>query len=192
MAKAELPSPELLRQLLRYEPETGRLFWRERPASMFSDANGRRANGCAVFNSRFAGKEAFATVCQPTSNCHIRYRQGFVLGHHYSAHRVIIAMVTGQWPSQIVDHDNRDGEDNRWSNLRCASHSENSRNRRKPRTNTSGTVGVYWRRECRKWQASIFASGKNKHLGFFVNKEDAIAARHGAEAEHGYHPRHGK
>ena len=35
MAVKALPSPEVLRQLLRYEPETGKLFWKERSALFF-------------------------------------------------------------------------------------------------------------------------------------------------------------
>ena len=59
MATKPLPSQEVLRQLLRYEPETGKLFWRERTPDMFS-ADGRDPEWKARnWNSKLAGREAF-------------------------------------------------------------------------------------------------------------------------------------
>lgn len=34
MSTKPIPSPELLRKLLRYDHETGKLFWRERPVEI--------------------------------------------------------------------------------------------------------------------------------------------------------------
>src|SRR5690625_5199426 len=54
MADKILPTPEQLRELLRYEPETGKLYWKARPAELFKD---KRSHG--AWNARYAGKEAF-------------------------------------------------------------------------------------------------------------------------------------
>lgn len=52
---------------------------------------------------------------------------------------------------------------------------------KKSKRNTSGCPGVYWKREKNKWQARIYFNGKDKHLGYFDNKEEAIKARKEAE-----------
>jgi len=57
----DLPTPERLRQLLRYEPETGLLFWLARPREMFST---QRA--FSTWNARFAGQQAFNLGCFDT------------------------------------------------------------------------------------------------------------------------------
>lgn len=44
MAPKPLPSPELLRKLLRYEPVTGKLYWRERSVEHFRDSAARKAS----------------------------------------------------------------------------------------------------------------------------------------------------
>lgn len=49
------------------------------------------------------------------------------------------------------------------------------------RKNTSGVTGVYYNKLVNKWVAQIYKNGKNKHLGIFSNKEDAIEARRKAE-----------
>ena len=49
--------------------------------------------------------------------------------------------------------------------------------------NTSGHKGVYWNKRQRKWHAQIHLRGKNYHLGYFENIQDAIDARKAAEEE---------
>lgn len=51
-------------------------------------------------------------------------------GHTYLAHRIIFFMMKKRWPEPTVDHRNRKGTDNRWRNLREASHLMQTRNRR--------------------------------------------------------------
>jgi len=58
-----IPTPEMLRKLLRYDPETGKLFWRERPVEMFADTGRGGSKGSAArWNGRFSGKEAFTAI----------------------------------------------------------------------------------------------------------------------------------
>lgn len=167
-----LPSQEVLLALFRYEPETGRLFWRERP-------------NCNVFNAKFAHKEAF------TSDCGQGYRQGRIYGCLYYAHRVILKMTYGPIEGH-VDHINGIRSDNRLVNLRSVSRSENQRNLSLPSTNTSGVIGVTWRAEKGKWRAQIKVGGKNYHLGYAETVESAVVLRKAAEKKFGFHPNHGK
>jgi hypothetical protein len=180
----DLPSPELLRKLLRYEPETGKLFWRERPAEMFPGVKYGAAHSANMWNTRFAGKEAFTAYADG-------YKAGSLFGRKYKAHRVIWAISYNQWPDQI-DHMNGVQDDNRLENLRNVSHVENGRNQRKSIANTSGVTGVCWRDRDKKWVAKIKVAGHSKHLGHFDDKDIAIAARKAAEAHFGFHFNHGK
>ena len=76
-----------------------------------------------------------------------------------------------------VDHENHDTLDNRRGNLRTATAAQNCHNRRKPRTNTSGFIGVSWHKATRKWRAHINVNRKIKHLGYFSTAELANEAR---------------
>lgn len=102
----------------------------------------------------------------------------------YRAHRLAWLYVHGVWPSDQVDHINRDRTDNRIENLREASNTENQRNASKPYTNTSGHVGVAWHKYTQKWRAYIRHDGKNLHLGLFTELEDAVAARKAGELKY--------
>lgn len=186
MTNTSLPSPEMLRKLLRCEPETGKLFWRERSVDLFTDGKQSANHNCAAWNAKFAGKEAFTSVGSHG------YYQGAIFNSPHLIHRVIWAMVNGEWPSDQVDHINGDKLDNRPENLRDVTSQENLRNQKMYCNNTSGHTGVRWYKGRRKWRATIHVSGKRTHLGYFTSKDDAIAARKAAEIEHGYHPNHGR
>jgi len=87
-------------------------------------------------------------------------------------------------PGYQVDHVNRCGCDNRLQNLRCAKQSGQSANRKKQSNNTSKVTGVHFHTRFQKWAAFIGYKRKVKHLGYFTQKKDAIAARRQAEIEH--------
>lgn len=83
------------------------------------------------------------------------------------------------------DIDHKDGElsrkDNRKSNLRIATRSQNQMNKGKQKNNKSGVVGVGWHKTSGKWAAYIAVDNKQIHLGLFDNFEDAVKARKEAE-----------
>ena len=84
----------------------------------------------------------------------------------------------------VVDHINRNTLDNRKENLRLATMQQNAMNRSVQPNNTSGIPGVSWRKDRNKWRAFITINGKQKSLGLYENKEDAIAARKIAEEKY--------
>jgi hypothetical protein len=181
MAKPKIPSPEELRQLLRYDPETGKLFWRERPVCMFRAAPRKTAEAVSLtWNKRFAGREAFIT------DNGTGYRMGRIGGRAYLAHRVAWAIARGAWPDNEIDHINRDRADNRLSNLREVTRAENSKNKGMSAHNTSGANGVSWNRKIQKWQARIQIGRRTKNLGFFSDFNTAVAARKAADIRHGF------
>lgn len=75
-----------------------------------------------------------------------------------------------------IDHINGNRLDNRKENLRVCTKSQNAMNSKLARTNTSGYKGVNWDKRYNKWRARIKLNKKEKHLGFFNNKEDAAKA----------------
>lgn len=166
MANREIPTPETLRQLLRYEPDTGKLYWLERPESLCSNNARWRA-----YNKRLAGKEAF-TATMPYG-----YRTGMVLGYRTYAHRVIWALHHGQWPVGVIDHINRDPTDNRIVNLRDCSQETNMRNTKKNCWNRSGETGVSWDTKNNRWRVSLGYRGVSLNLGRYKDFDEAVAIR---------------
>ena len=185
MAEKHLPPIDLLRQLLRYERESGKLFWLPRRAEHFTSGYRGIDAHCASWNTRYAGREAGSPSGQ----------RGCIavafMGTKVLAHRAIWAMETGEWPDTI-DHIDGNPGNNRVENLRNVTQQENMKNMVMPACNTSGHVGVAWMKHRGKWRAFISVSDKQTHLGCFDNKEEAIAARKAAEKEHGFHPNHGR
>jgi hypothetical protein len=181
LAEQHIPCPTALRLLLRYEPETGKLFWRPRSRAWFSDQR-----TFSVWNVRRAGREALTAP-------HCRgYRQGVVLTARVATHRVIWAIVHGSWPSKHIDHINGDRSDNRLVNLREVTSAENSKNMKLFATNTSGHSGVSLTARGKKWRARINVGGQEKHLGEFASLDEAVAARLAAERAYGFHENHGR
>jgi hypothetical protein len=83
-----------------------------------------------------------------------------------------------------VDHINCNRIDNRKSNLRHATRSQNVRNTI-PRTDTSSKFkGVHWHKASKKWMTRIYINGKRKFIGSFNNEYDAALAYNAAAAEH--------
>lgn len=76
----------------------------------------------------------------------------------------------------VTDHINRNRLDNRRCNLRKATRSQNTANSKIPSTNSSGYKGVYYRKEQRRWRASIRVNQKLISLGQFGSPEDAAKA----------------
>lgn len=83
-------------------------------------------------------------------------------------------LVTNAGRGQHVDHINRDGLDNRKSNLRLATRSQNQANSTKQKNNKSGYKGVH--ADGKKWRARLRHNGVNYYLGLFKNPVDAAKA----------------
>lgn len=178
-------APTLLRRLLRYEPDSGKLFWLQRTPDLFIAGFHSAATQCARWNSRHAGNEAF--TCWVLSG----YPHTTIFGRTYHAHRVIFALVTSEWPEHDVDHINGNRGDNRWRNLRSVTHVTNSRNAAISTRNSTGATGVHRHRET-DWTARIGVGGKTLYLGVFRTFEAALASRKAAERQYGFHPNHGR
>jgi hypothetical protein len=145
------PDPHIVRQHFDYNPETGELRWRigsrRRPAGELAGAVAKTEKGRIIVG--FQGKT-------------------------YKAHILVWVCQTGEWPTHQIDHINEDPSDNRWGNLRAATKSQNMRNIKTIKSNTSGYKGVGFYRRTSKWRATIQADGVQYHLGLFDTIEEAI------------------
>lgn len=159
----EITQKELM-SLFDYDPHTGIFKWRLRAAR-------------CVRVGDTAGSKMW--------NGYLRLR---VKGRFCMAHRIAWMYVYGRNPSDQIDHIDGDRSNNRISNLREASVSENQQNLRRANCDSvSGYLGVRPSKSMRNpWVAQIKINGKQKHIGSFKTPEDAYAAY--LEAKRALHP----
>ncbi len=140
-------SVERLHQAFSYDPLTGVLFRKEH-----------------------AGNVAAGPVKgSPDAKKHLRVQ---IDKKRLQIHNIAWALMTGYWPSLVIDHRNGNPADNRWSNLRLATNQQNSFNQRLPKHNTTGFKGVV-ATTSGKWAAGIKVDGVRAHLGTFDTREAA-------------------
>ena len=122
--------------------------------------------------------------------CWIENGHGYIVtgaGKNYKTmHNVILPTQDGYIPDHI--HGKLSRNDNRKSNLRPVTKSQNQMNISLKSNNKSGVTGVYWDSTNHKWKSALQACGKRYNLGTFVNFDDAVKAR--KEAEKKYFGKH--
>lgn len=145
-----LPSAERLRELFSYEKESGQLRWVTRKKGVNADM-----------------------IAGAPSRGYVVVRVDRVL---FLAHRIIWKLVTGEEPVDQIDHEDLNRSNNRWSNLRQASNSQNMMNAGISSANTSGIKGVFWDASCNRWRVRIKLNRKNHYIGIFKEFDDAAHA----------------
>lgn len=101
------------------------------------------------------------------------YRCIQIDGRAYRSHRLAWMYMHGYMPD-FIDHRNGNRADNRISNLRECSRSENMQNQKIPRTNSLGVKGVC--QDGNRYRADINCNGKRYRLGSFKTIEAAKTA----------------
>lgn len=153
---AVLPSQERIKELLNYDPETGVFTWKR---------------------SRGPNKTAEAAGW--------KHRTGYLYigidNEMFKAHRLAWMVVHGRAPVGMLDHIDRNKENNRISNLREVSEPQNNQNKRTYRNSRSGVKGIGWFAQTGKWRARIQANGRVHSLGLFTSFDAALQARQAAE-----------
>ena len=159
-----LPDSALLHQYFSYDPETGRLLWKASPSP----------------KARIVlGSDAGVTVASG-------HREVKILGVRYMAHRIVWKMMTGEDPTDFIDHINNDPLDNRWRNLRTATLAENSRNSRHRMNSASPLKGATFNTRDKRWVAQITVNRTYRYLGMFRTAEEAHEAyKRAAKKLHG-------
>jgi hypothetical protein len=151
-------SLEYASRILIYCPLSGNIYWQHRP-----DRN-------KSWNTRYSGKVAgtersggYIYLNIDGSNFHEAHRLAWLI--HYK-----------EPPNKDIDHIDGNPRNNRISNLRLATPSQNMMNRGKQSNNTSGYKGVSYRKDRKKWRAYIKKEGKFMALGHYDSKKDAYSA----------------
>lgn len=157
MVQNKRPSYKDVAKILRYEPETGHLYYRVNiPFGAWVKA-GQRA-GCARKDGR--------------------YRVVRIDGKNYEEHQICWLLYYKRWPRKgyTIDHENRIKTQNNIENLREATRSQNQANKDLTKSNKSGYKGVR-RASCGiKWIAMIKIDRVMYQLGLFKTKRRALLA----------------
>lgn len=101
-------------------------------------------------------------------------------GRRVSMHRWLL----GARESDVIDHQNHNGLDNRRSNLRFCTSLQNCVNRQKQAGAASRFKGVTWHRQTAKWVARITVNKRLCALGYFGKETDAAHAYDAAARQH--------
>ena len=155
MRKLTKEDEDYLRDNLRYDPETGELWW-TKPLKR------RQIN-------KPAGSydvEGYLRVEIKLPSCTLGLK----------CHRIAWFLHYGVWPVGQIDHINGDKSDNRINNLRVASNQENSRNKVSRPNSSSKYKGVSWHKVVKKWRASFMDGYKSIYLGCYTSEEEAARA----------------
>lgn len=132
-----------LKEILHYDPETGAFTW-------------------LVTRGRMAIEGAPAGTTTKKGG-----RRIGIDGRYYHAHRLAWFYVYGNWPEDQIDHRDLDSGNNRITNLREATNSQNGANKRRSDKNQSGYKGVAYKPVLGKWIAQIKHNTKVIHIGCF-------------------------
>ncbi len=119
------------------------------------------------------------------------YRHIEIAGISHLEHRLIWVYLTGHWPKDQIDHINQCKKDNRFSNLREVSNSENQKNVALRKSNNTGIMGIHARSDNGKWSVRISDNGVRYTLGSFDDFFEACCARKSAEIKYGFHANYG-
>lgn len=140
---------EQLAEYFRYDPETGKLFWK---------INKNKAR---------AGDEA----CTPHQSGYLAVQLDKTA---YLVHLVIWCLVYGAFPESLIDHWDLNKRNNRLDNLRLSTGSGNCCNNPMRKDNKSGVKGVNWHTRLLKWQARVQINYK-RSTNYFDSLEEAEA-----------------
>jgi hypothetical protein len=150
MKKSKI-TPDKIREVLDYNPESGEFRWKKR-LSQGTQA-GERAGGFNVMG----------------------YWQIGILAERHYGHRLAWLHFYGEWPGGEVDHRNGVRSDNRIDNLRILTHAKNAQNVTNiAKKSKTGVLGVHL--DKKKFSSKIMIDRKSIHLGSFNTIEEAHAA----------------
>lgn len=153
MKPVDLLTETMIRDCLRYEPESGKIYWKKRPSPNSSVREGRIAGS------------------QGTKG----YRRFFINGREIQVHQAVWFFERGSWPTSHIDHIDGVRSNNVITNLRLVDFAENAMNRA-GRTST-GYKGVYrTKSKTSPWKASIYYNGASRHIGYFRSEVAAAKA----------------
>ena len=152
-------TPERIREVLSYCPDTGNLLWR-------------------ITKSATAPAGSIAGSVNEKGHVNLQIDKTL-----YAAHQVVFLLHHGYLPEEI-DHADQNKQNNRIGTLRPCKSSQNKGNIGLLRSNTSGFKGVSFNKRSGKFHAQIKIHGKQTYLGRFADPRDAALAYNAAAIEH--------
>ena len=132
--------------LYHFDYKDGRLYWKNRTSNR--NKLGAKAGS--------PDKHGYVNIC-------FNYKK-------HKMHRIIYLMHHGYLPKEI-DHIDGNPLNNKIENLRAATHSENLKNQKIKSCNTSGNKNVGWAKREQRWRVRLTVAGKDKHIGYFKDRE---------------------
>ena len=162
---------EYVRSILDYDWKTGIFTWKYR-----LDRNNQ-------WNARFAREQAGSKF---KDGKYSYWKTTIRINNlQYYASRLAFLIMTGRWPKEQMDHINCDSLDNRWTNLREATATENRLNTRARKNGKISLKGVYLNQSKKNpYRAQIRVNGKKTDLGSHPSPEIAHAAYAEAAKKH--------
>lgn len=152
--------------LSRLRIEDGVAYWRERANSQVS-AGGRAG---------WVDRRGYTYIGQR--------------GRSFLLHRLVFLDRHGYLP-EMVDHIDGNPANNRAENLRAATPSQNLRNAKRPKDNTSGVKNVHWDRRRQRWWVRLRIDGRGVFFGYYDTLEEAaVAAEQARRDSYGEFARH--
>ncbi|NBW23602.1 MAG: Pathogenesis-related transcriptional factor and ERF protein [Caulobacteraceae bacterium] len=147
------PKYEEVAKILDYNPKTGKFFRKINTGSF-----GRIGEVLGYTTKRGYRK---------TSVCNIQLYD----------HQLAWLLFYSKWPDRQIDHINGNRSDNRISNLREATVSQNALNRSYQSNSKTKYKCINWKPDRKKYRVKIGVNKKYYHIGYFVNLDEAIKAR---------------
>lgn len=154
-------SAEYVKDVLSYNPNTGKLYWKSEARCGFKKSVVMHRVGDEAGTAR---KSDGRIVVRISGSLYLRYRVAWLIEH-------------GEWPDGEVDHIDGDSTNDRISNLRVTDRRTNQENKRRAIRGklSSRYLGVYANKEGRSkpWRAAISSDGRQFYLGAFDREIDA-------------------
>lgn len=116
--------------------------------------------------------------------CWYKNKHGYIAGLYNNKIVLIHRFILDTPDDLLVDHRNHNTSDNRKSNLRIATRTQNNINVKLRTDSSSGVTGVNWNKESSQWVVRIGVNKKRIYLGQFDTLEEAIAIRKEAEEKY--------
>ncbi|OZY45841.1 HNH endonuclease signature motif containing protein [Pseudomonas lundensis] len=137
-----------LKELFSYDPDTGQFMRRVRVSNQQAGTIAGGVNNSGYVMLRIDGQRCMA-------------------------HRAAWLYMTGEWPEYEIDHINRNGFDNRFTNLRDVTHMVNLHNRSRGNA-VIPPSNIYWDgRKGGRWWGCFSVNGKTHYTGSSRDKAEA-------------------
>ena len=155
MLKLTKEDEDYIRENLRYDPETGELWWTKLAE--------------VKYNKRRMDKPVGSNVGKGYLEVRIPLPSG---SRNILSHRICWFLYCGSWPEGLLDHINGIKDDNKIENLRKATQNQNEMNKKKRADCSSKYKGVSWNKRNQQWRARV----RKNELGSYTSEEEAARA----------------